>query len=759
MFCYRCGAQLTGTEKFCGHCGAPLEEALKSVGQDQTSPPQDQTPPAAEQPVHEPEPTPVEEQPVQQPTAQEPGPAPAQEPPIQEPGTPPGWGVPPTQPPQPGPVYAPGPDGPGNGQPSAPKGGKKKWLLPVVIVAALAVGIGGFLLYRNISTNQAYQQAVEQGRDALNRGSYAQAVEYYEQAWNLRGLENADRLALAEAYLAQDNRTAAARLLEEGPLQEGDEQYALYQKLYAMCILSPEVDDVDTDNFPVVTLKLDCDQPFPLELSEVGIREDGQDCEVQEVTQEDGQVEITYLTFDAEYSEEHRQPVLTFSVDGISMEREGDYYTPYFVPARLRLVSTDVSEYPVVRAYFQVVDDYSGETVEGLDSNAFRIMERVEGGEYLAREVKSVLPLEGNDGLKIDLVADKSDSITEYDMGKIKTVMTEFVQELDFALGDRAEVLAFDSIVQQMCYYTDDVGLLVNGINNMSTDGLTAFYDAVYDGVTNATLQGGARCVIAFTDGMDNRSRHTPEELIRYANTQQTPVYIIGVGNSVETSTLRHIAESTGGRYWYIDDLYDLEAIFQQIYDEQMDYYIVEYESDSAADSYATRDLQVKVSGQGYRGESELTVTPVRSIRDDGGVGGGHRYELFKESLTWEEASRRCQEMGGHLATITSQKEMDQITAMAEAQDVKYIWLGGYTSYDDAGNVFGHWVTGEAFNFQAWSANEPSRQDQDGTEEWYIMLWNIKAVGGWCWNDQRNDPVSAVPTMADGMGFVCEFEE
>ena len=115
--------------------------------------------------------------------------------------------------------------------------------------------------------------------------------------------------------------------------------------------------------------------------------------------------------------------------------------------------------------------------------------------------------------------------------------------------------------------------------------------------------------------------------------------------------------------------------------------------------------------------------------------------------------------MGGHLATITSQEEMDQITAMAEAQDVKYIWLGGYTSYDDAGNVFGHWVPGEAFNFQAWSANEPSRQDQDGTEEWYIMLWNIKAVGGWCWNDQRNDPVSAVPTMADGMGFVCEFEE
>lgn len=641
---------------------------------------------------------------------------------------------------------------------SASKKGKQKRLMPVIVAAALAVGVGGFLLYRNISTGQAYQQAVEQGRSALEQGSYAQAVDCYEQAQALRGLETAHRLALAEAYLAMENRTAAARLLESEPIGEGDEQYPLAQKLYALCVLSPEVDGVDADNFPVVTLKLDCDQPFPLDLSEVSVQEDGQSCEVQQVTQQDGQVEITYLTFDAEYSQEHRQPVLTFGVDGISLRMDGAYYTPCFVPAQVRLVSTDVSGYPVVRAYFQVLDDYSGETVEGLDASAFRIMERVEGGEYLAREVKSVFPLEGNDGLKIDLVADKSDSITESDMGKIKTVMTEFVQELNFDLGDRAEVLAFDSIVQQMCCYTDDVSLLVNGIHNMSTDGLTAFYDAVYDGVTNATLQGGARCVIAFTDGMDNRSRHTPDEVIRYANTQQTPVYIIGAGGSVDTGTLGRIAESTGGRYWYIDDLYDLEAIFQQIYDEQMDYYIVEYQSDSAVDSYAARDLQVTVSGGGYRGESQLTVTPTRSIRDDGGVSGGHCYELFKESLTWEEASRRCQEMGGHLATITSQDEMDQIIALAEAQEVEYLWLGGYTSYDDAGNVFGHWVTGEAFTFRAWSPNEPSRQDKDGTEEWYIMLWNIPSQGDWCWNDQRNDPASAVTYMADSMGFVCEFE-
>ena len=127
MFCYRCGAQLEGTEKFCGHCGAPLEQAMKSMAREQTPPPPEQTPPAAEQPA--PESAPVEEPagaeasiPTAEPAADGGGPA--------------------APPPPEGPEFVPGPDGPEDGQPTAPKGGKKKWLLPVIIAAALAVGIG-----------------------------------------------------------------------------------------------------------------------------------------------------------------------------------------------------------------------------------------------------------------------------------------------------------------------------------------------------------------------------------------------------------------------------------------------------------------------------------------------------------------------------------------------------------------------------------------------------------------------------------------
>ncbi len=424
-------------------------------------------------------------------------------------------------------------------------------------------------------------------------------------------------------------------------------------------------------------------------------------------------------------------------------------------PVSVRLVSTDASSYPLVRAYFRV-ERGDGEVADGLDRQSFIIQERLQGGEYLSREVRAVSTMESR-GVNIDLVADKSSSISEADMRKIKQVMIEFVNSLRYEVGDKAEILAFDDIVQQMCYYTNDSSLLVNGINNMATDGNTALYTALYNGILNASLQGGARCVVAFTDGEDNRSFPlTPGEVIDYANTNQVPVYIIGVGEAVlDYGELSNIAQSTGGRYWYIDDLYNLQEIFDDIYKEQKELYMVEYVSDAAAGQYDVRDIVAKVSGCGYSGETQTSFRPVRSVQT---LTHTSRYELVKEALTWEEAARRCQEMGGHLATITSRDEMDKIISLAEANDVKYIWLGGYTSYDSYGNVFGHWVTGEDFSFQAWSAKEPSRVDLDGMPEWYIMLWNIEAFGGWCWNDQRNDPLSVAAQMAPNMGFVCEFE-
>ena len=109
---------------------------------------------------------------------------------------------------------------------------------------------------------------------------------------------------------------------------------------------------------------------------------------------------------------------------------------------------------------------------------------------------------------------------------------------------------------------------------------------------------------------------------------------------------------------------------------------------------------------------------------------------------------------GGHLATITTQEEMDKLVAMTDAAGIKNAWIGGYTSVRD-GKAFGHWVTGEAFDFAKWYPGEPSRNDKDGTPEFYLVLWNVK--GEWSFNDERDDMVSQ-KYLKGKCGYICEYE-
>lgn len=759
MFCSRCGHAIPDNARFCSKCGQPVVRVAQGgpqtpsqAGGGQPSQPQPLTPPGPSDRSGPASPQPAQPTQGGTRTLLEGDPSGTLEP---YPGGENGAGpMPPTPPVPPSPPSAvPTPAG---GQ-AGPR--RRKNLLPLILsLAAVAVVVAGVLIFRAVSTSNAYQQALDEGNTYLESGDYGQAIQAYQKALEQKPGDVEASLDLSKAYLCDGQFDQAGSLLGGLSLDEGDENYQRLQRLVALCDMDPDIIQVDTSAFPVVTVQLAYTGPFELTADQIAVTEGGQARQVQQVQLQDGSALISYVSQDTDVSDENRSFDLSLVVDDVPFRRSSEYVTPHFDPATVQLVSTDVSQYPLVKAYFRVEDSASGDNVAGLTGTSFTILERVEGGEYLAREVQSVSPLEGNAGLNIALVADKSDSIYASDMEKIKRVMTEFVNSLHYDVGDKAEVLAFDTVVQQMCYYTDDPALLINGINNMSTDGRTAFYDAVYDGITHAALQGGARCVIAFTDGIDNESRYTASEVASYALAKQVPVYIIGVGSSVEAGVLEDMALRTGGQYWFIDDLYDLEEIFGQVYTQQKELYMVEYVSDSALDAYAPRDLTVQVSGGGHRGEDSMSFTPVPSINDNGGAGHTNRYQLIQECLSWEDASRKCQEMGGHLATITSQAEMDEIVALAEGAGVRYVWLGGTTSYDDNGNVFGHWVTGEPFTFQAWATGEPSRVDQDGTEEWYIMLWNVESLGGWTWNDQRNDPAAAVPSMKENMAYVCEFE-
>ena len=127
-------------------------------------------------------------------------------------------------------------------------------------------------------------------------------------------------------------------------------------------------------------------------------------------------------------------------------------------------------------------------------------------------------------------------------------------------------------------------------------------------------------------------------------------------------------------------------------------------------------------------------------------------YELTLSNSSWEQAQALCKAEGGHLAVISSAEELAEITALAEEAGAKFVWIG---LHREAGEL--KWVTGESVDYYAWGSGEPSVTDSDGTPEDYVLLWHTDS--GWIYNDCRNDPAAAYPSVYGGkLAYACEYD-
>ena len=94
----------------------------------------------------------------------------------------------------------------------------------------------------------------------------------------------------------------------------------------------------------------------------------------------------------------------------------------------------------------------------------------------------------------------------------------------------------------------------------------------------------------------------------------------------------------------------------------------------------------------------------------------GHYYKLFNEGMIWQEANRRCEVMGGHLVTITSDSEQAIIQKLVLLKGTKNsYWIGGYKG--STGNW--EWITGESFSYAHWAFRQP---DTDGGNANALMM-------------------------------------
>ena len=119
---------------------------------------------------------------------------------------------------------------------------------------------------------------------------------------------------------------------------------------------------------------------------------------------------------------------------------------------------------------------------------------------------------------------------------------------------------------------------------------------------------------------------------------------------------------------------------------------------------------------------------------------GKHRYKIYYDTLTWEEAKAACEAKGGHLATITSEKEQYLLELSNDKN--QNLWIGGYKNADGQWC----WVTGEPWEYENWGDGEPNNSSNVVADENRVAMWPEK------WNDLANG------NIYEQNGYICEWE-
>jgi Ca-activated chloride channel family protein len=154
--------------------------------------------------------------------------------------------------------------------------------------------------------------------------------------------------------------------------------------------------------------------------------------------------------------------------------------------------------------------------------------------------------------------------------------------------------------------FTTDVSKLQSKLIFTPAKGMTAMYDAVYVGLEK--LKEGTnpkKALLLITDGEDNRSRYTFQNVKDFVKEQDVQIYAIGITDEWNSqlgaghtgrAMIEELSDLTGGRAFFPDSVYELEDICTKIAVELKNQYVIGYHSTNAAKDGKWRKLRLKVN-------------------------------------------------------------------------------------------------------------------------------------------------------------------
>jgi len=225
------------------------------------------------------------------------------------------------------------------------------------------------------------------------------------------------------------------------------------------------------------------------------------------------------------------------------------------------------------------VIDKSGKLITNLQQKAFKVLEN--GVEQPVKKV-----LREDVPVSMGLIVDNSGSMRTKRQ-KVEQAALAMVRASN--PEDEVFIVNFnDEAYLEEPGFTHDIKLLERGLSKLDSRGGTAMRDAIRMSMDYLKENGkkDKKLLVVVTDGEDNYSNITLENLVRELQRSETPVQVYTIGLLSEEErreakkaerALIAISDASGGAYYIPKENNDIDKICQQVARDIRSQYIIEY--------------------------------------------------------------------------------------------------------------------------------------------------------------------------------------
>ncbi len=147
--------------------------------------------------------------------------------------------------------------------------------------------------------------------------------------------------------------------------------------------------------------------------------------------------------------------------------------------------------------------------------------------------------------------------------------------------SDAFMLIKFDNHVKIIVHLTKNKYPFLKPLSNQGLKGFggsTALNDAAYTAVLNlAPAKYPKKIVLLFTDGYENASKHSLEQVINLALKYHVEIFTIGFGKKIDQNYLKTLAYLTGGAFYHIYTTSQIKNIFKDVDLKRRHYYTLKF--------------------------------------------------------------------------------------------------------------------------------------------------------------------------------------